>query len=142
MRIGEVAARAEVNVQTLRYYERRGLLREPRRTISGYRAYPADAVHVVRFIKRAQELGFRLAEIEVLLRLADGGPDSCAQVRGLAVEKVGELDTKIGTLLALRDGLQRLIETCDRPRDERECPILHTLDDGRDHRAARDVIIE
>lgn len=119
-----------MNVQTLRYYERRGLLPEPHRTAAGYRAYPPDAVQVVRFVKRAQGLGFRLAEIELLLRLAGGGPDNCTAVRGLAVEKVGELDDKIATLRTLRDGLQRLVETCDRPRAERECPILDTLDEA------------
>lgn len=135
MRIGDVAAQAGVNVQTLRYYERRGLLREPLRTPAGYREYSPQAVHVVRFIKRAQELGFRLVEIEVLLALADGGPQSCTQVRGLAAEKIGELNHKINTLLTLRDGLHRLVDTCDRPRDERECPILHALaEDGEQGR--------
>lgn len=64
LRTGEVAARAGVNVQTLRYYERRGLLKEPERRTSGYREYPADAVQLIRFIKRAQELGFTLSEID------------------------------------------------------------------------------
>jgi DNA-binding transcriptional MerR regulator len=74
MRTMQVAQRAGVNAQTLRYYERRGLLPDPPRTASGYRAYGPEAVRIVRFVKRAQELGFSLTEIEVLLHLADGGP--------------------------------------------------------------------
>jgi len=74
VRTSEVAAAAHVNTQTLRYYERRGLLPEPQRTRSGYRAYTPDAVRVVRFVKRAQQLGFTLDDIEELLHLADGGP--------------------------------------------------------------------
>jgi len=74
VRTSEVAAQAQVNTQTLRYYERRGLLPEPERTNSGYRAYTPDAVRVVRFVKRAQQLGFTLDDIEDLLHLADGGP--------------------------------------------------------------------
>jgi MerR family transcriptional regulator, mercuric resistance operon regulatory protein len=74
MRTGEVALQAQVNAQTLRYYERRGLLPEPQRTRSGYRAYTPDAVRVVRFVKRAQQLGFTLDDIEDLLHLSEGGP--------------------------------------------------------------------
>ena len=76
-----IAAQAQVNTQTLRYYERRGLLPEPQRTRSGYRAYTPDAVRVVRFVKRAQQLGFTLDDIEDLLHLSEGGPDSCDEAR-------------------------------------------------------------
>jgi DNA-binding transcriptional MerR regulator len=77
MRTHEVADRAGVNAQTLRYYERRGLLAEPPRSPAGYRDYPTSVVGVVRFVKRSQELGFTLTEVEELLSLAEGGPDSC-----------------------------------------------------------------
>jgi len=93
-----MASQAGVNVQTLRYYERRGLLPAPARRESGYREYPSDAVRVVRFVKRAQELGFSLAEVETLLDLAAGGPDSCDLAQELATQKIGELDAKIATL--------------------------------------------
>jgi MerR family mercuric resistance operon transcriptional regulator len=69
-----------VSVETLRYYERRGILVSPARTPSGYRVYPGDGVRVVRFVKHAQELGFSLDDIAGLLRLADGGPDNCDAV--------------------------------------------------------------
>ena len=74
MRTNEDAAQAHVNIQTLRYYERRALLPVPERTRSGYRAYTPDAVRMVRFVKRAQQLGFTLDGIEDLLHLSDGGP--------------------------------------------------------------------
>jgi Hg(II)-responsive transcriptional regulator len=134
MRTGEVAAEAGVNVQTLRYYERRGLLPEPARRESGYRVYGPDAVRRVRFIKRAQELGFALSEADTLLALAAGGPDSCEAARGLAEEKIGELDRRIADLQAMRESLQRLADTCARPRRERECPLLHAIDEGASDR--------
>jgi Hg(II)-responsive transcriptional regulator len=127
MRTKEVAQRAQVNVQTLRYYERRGLLDRPPRTPAGYRDYPHSAVHLLRFVKRAQELGFSLADIEGLLHLADGGPDSCDRVRAMAAQKMADLERRIADLQALHGGLARLVETCERPRSERDCPILHEL---------------
>ena len=116
-----------MNLQTLRYYERRGLLREPERSESGYRAWEAEAVRTVRFVKRAQGLGFTLREIEALLELAAGGPESCDAARALAIEKLSELDTKVVSLEAMRDSLLQLVESCSRPRSERDCPLLETL---------------
>ncbi len=130
MKIGEVAAEAGVNAQTLRYYERRGLLREPERSSSGYRSYPSEAVRVVRFIKHAQELGFTLLDIEELLGLAAGEPGTCRAVRALALNKIAELDRKIAMLDAMRGCLARLVKTCDRPRKRRECPLLQAIEDA------------
>lgn len=127
MRTGQVATEAGVNVQTLRYYERRGLLPEPSRLDSGYRAYGANSVAVVRFIKRAQEVGFMLSEVEMLLHLAQGGPASCDAVKELAHQKVGDLDRRILSLQAMRVSLERLVETCDRPKRSRECPLIESL---------------
>jgi Hg(II)-responsive transcriptional regulator len=132
VRTSELAARAAVNPQTLRYYERRGLLAEPVRSPGGYRVYPDGAVRRVRFIKRAQDLGFTLGEVETLLDLAEGGPDSCDRVRALATEKITDLRRRIADLRALQAGLTRLVATCERPRGQRECPILHELDPGPD----------
>ena len=134
MRTGELAARAAVNPQTLRYYERRGLLAEPVRSPGGYRTYPSEAVRRVRFIKRAQQLGFTLSEVGTLLELAGGGPDSCEKVRMLAAEKIGDLQRRIADLQALQSGLSRLVATCDLPQAERECPILQDLDRGPDRK--------
>jgi MerR family transcriptional regulator, mercuric resistance operon regulatory protein len=127
VKTSEVAAGAAVNPQTLRYYERRGLLPAPVRSPGGYRAYPAEAVRRVRFIKQAQELGFTLAEVASLLDLADGGPDSCDQARVAAQEKIADLERRIADLQRLRAGLTRLVATCQRPRAQRECPIMHEL---------------
>src|SRR3546814_3230814 len=90
MRSSELATLAGVNVQTLRYYERRGLLQHPPRSTSGYRSYPDETVEIVRFVKRAQEHGFSLDEINELLHLAGGGPDDCDTARRLAQTKRSE----------------------------------------------------
>lgn len=131
MRTREVARSAGVNTQTLRYYERRGLLPEPPRSPAGYRDYPASAVAVLRFVKRAQELGFTLAEIEDLLGLAEGGPDSCDAVRALAAAHIAELDRKIADLQRMRASLGALAETCERPRADRSCPLLAAIGSDR-----------
>lgn len=128
MRSSELAEQAGVNVQTLRYYERRGLLPEPERLDSGYRAYGADAVRIVRFVRRAQKLGFSLEEIDTLLDLCAGGPASCEAARELATTKVAELDQKLASITAMRDSLLRLIDTCALPRNRRECPLLRALE--------------
>lgn len=133
MRTAQVAQQAGVNTQTLRYYERRGLLPDPGRTGAGYRVYGPDAVRIVRFVKRAQELGFTLTEIETLLDLAGGGPDSCDTTLRLATEKITELDAKIASLRAMCASLARLAATCTRPRADRDCPLLHSLDPTHDN---------
>jgi DNA-binding transcriptional MerR regulator len=130
VRTSEVAAQAQVSTETLRYYERRGLLPEPERSRSGYRAYTVDAVRVVRFVKRAQNLGFTLNDAEELLHLAEGGPSSCEEARLMARTRIADLQQRIDELAAMRDGLSRLIETCDQPRAERYCPILHDIQIG------------
>jgi len=130
MRTHEVADRAGVNAQTLRYYERRGLLAEPPRSPGGYRDYPVSAVGVLRFVKRSQELGFTLAEVEELLSLAEGGPDSCDRARALAAAHVAELDRKIADLQRMRASLGDLVATCERPRADRSCPLLEAIDSG------------
>ena len=122
MRSGQLALRAGVNVETLRYYERRGLLDAPARLPSGYRAYDDEAVRIIRFIKRAQELGFTLAEVETLLELAAGGPDACDAAQSLAGNRIADLDRRIEMMLRMRDSLKRLVATCQRPRRDRECP--------------------
>lgn len=98
MRTSEVAELAGVGVETLRYYERRGLLEPPQRSSGGYRAYSPEAVRVVRFVKRAQRVGFTLDDIAELLRLAKGGPRSCATARSMARTRLSELDRRIADL--------------------------------------------
>jgi Hg(II)-responsive transcriptional regulator len=130
MRSSQAAAQAGVNVQTLRYYERCGLLPEPARLDSGYRSYGIEAVRTVRFVKRAQQLGFSLEEIGSLLDLAAGGPDSCDAARSIATEKLAQLERKITDLCAMRDSLRQLAATCDRDRGRRVCPLLDAIAAG------------
>jgi Hg(II)-responsive transcriptional regulator len=141
MRTGQVADQAGVNVETLRYYERRGLLREPRRRESGYRIYGPEAVRAVRFIKRAQELGFSLDEVESLLELSEGGPESCDAAQRLALRRVAELDRRIADLQAMRDSLGRLLATCSLPRAERECPLMQSMQQAADRGAGGGVSV-
>jgi len=127
VKTGQLAASAGVNFQTVRYYERRGLLPEPPRRESGYREYGPDSVQALRFIKRAQQLGFTLNEVEQLLHLASGGPESCDAARSLANRRIADLDQRIADLEAMRDSLARLTETCERLHSERECPLLRSM---------------
>lgn len=127
MRIGAAAEQAGVNVQTLRYYERRGLLpRTPRRT-SGYREFPDEAVRVVRFVKRAQDLGFTLDEIEELLRLRNDKRRDRERVRTVAARRVQDIDRKIAELQAMKKALSHLLHCCE-DGSTLECPIIEALD--------------
>lgn len=133
MKIGQVATRAGVNIDTLRYYERRGLLAEPARRPSGYREYPEETVPIIRFIKRAQDLGFTLNEIEELISLRDGGDGRRrSEVRALAEAKMHDIDQKLARLQAMRSALFGLIETCACGRGRPACPILEALNDSAD----------
>lgn len=131
MRIGEVAAEVGVRTQTIRFYERRGLLRTPARTASGYRVYPASVVQIVRFIKQSQELGYTLAEIKQLLALQDHSGNA-AQVRALAMVKIDSINQRIESLVQMRDELETLVVNC-RCGDQAQpdCPAIKKLD----HRA-------
>jgi Hg(II)-responsive transcriptional regulator len=131
MRIGAAAEQAGVNVQTLRYYERRGLLPRPPRRESGYREFPGEAVRVVRFIKRAQELGFSLDEIEELLKLRDDKRRDRVRIRGIAERRVRQIDRKIAELHAMKKALARLLHCC-REGSTLQCPIIEALDGGRE----------
>ena len=130
MRIGQVAARAAVNIQTLRYYERRGLLPTPARRPSGYRNYQLDTVDRVHFIKHAQAVGFTLDEIGELLALRVGSERACAQVESRATAAVHRIDERIAHLRHVRDTLAQLIDACREQHLTGECPILHALGDA------------
>ena len=126
--IGTVARRAAVNLQTLRYYERQGLLQKPPRTRSNYRLYPEEAVRRIRFIKRAQELGFSLKEIKELLSLRAAPRTRCSQIRKRAEAKVKNIDGKVRTLKSMRKALSKLIAECTGRGPVTDCPILGSLD--------------
>lgn len=129
MKTGELAQQAEVNVETLRFYERKGLLPEPPRRNSGYREYPPESVQRLRFIKRAQELGFSLAEIKELLTLRVTRGTTCGQVREQAQEKVAEVQKKISDLRAIEEALAKLVKSCSARGTTSRCPILDHLDE-------------
>ena len=126
--IGRVAKLAGVNVETIRYYQRRKLLAEPVKPHMGYRRYPADSVKHIRFIKRAQALGFTLEEIAELLRLEEAC--ACAETRDLAAHKMRLIDRKLTGLAAMRKALAGLVQQCDRKQPSKGCPIIEVLEQG------------
>lgn len=128
MRTSELASRVGVNTETLRYYERRGLLTEPPRTQGGYRDYPPTAVDLLRFIRRAQQLGFLLDEVGELLQLDTDGLDSCDAARALADHRRDDLAERIRDLQRMHHSLADLVATCDQPRDDRRCALLEAID--------------
>jgi MerR family mercuric resistance operon transcriptional regulator len=125
LRIGALAQAAEVGIETIRYYQRRGLLNEPQRPARGQRAYPAHYVERVRFIKRAQRLGFSLDEIATLLTLDSG--TGHARAHALATNRIMEIEARIADLSAMREALADLARQCERTRGKVACPIIATL---------------
>ena len=124
--IGKIAKLAKVNVETIRYYQRRGLLAEPDKPHMGYRRYPADSVKHLRFIKRAQALGFTLEEVAELLRLEEAR--ACPATRALAAHKMRVIDQKLTGLVAMRKALAGLVQQCDRKQPAKGCPIIQVLE--------------
>lgn len=128
MTIGQLAEQAGVNIETVRYYERRGLLLEPARTESGYRQYEPAAVARLRFIRRAKALGFTLHEIEELLRLRVRNAAACQAVGRRTREKLELVRRKIRELQAMERSLGSLAAACESRQRTTECPILHALE--------------
>ena len=126
--IGGVAERARVHIDTLRYYERRGLVAIPPRSMANYRLYPEDAVRRVRFIKRVQELGFTLKEIKELLSVRAAPEAECAEVRAHAEVKIKDIDEKIASLTAMKSVLAKLVAECAGEGPLTDCPILESLE--------------
>lgn len=124
MTIGQVARAAGVHVETMRYYQQRGLLAVPPRPTGSVRRYSEDAVERLEFIRRAQQAGFTLKEIAELLRLAER-PD-CRGARGLAAEKLAQVEARIGELERVRVALRALVRACD-AGGSRACPIIETF---------------
>jgi len=127
--IGRVAKLSGVGIDTIRFYERRGLLHEPARTPSGYRQYAPDIVERLHFILRAKDLGFSLEEVSLLLKLQDEG-GSKAEVKKLTSQKLEQIETKIGDLERMRDVLRKLNKDCSGTGDIDSCPIIDALSDG------------
>ena len=128
----QVAERADVNIHTVRYYEKRGLLPEPPRTAAGYRQYEPDHVSQLRFIKRAQDLGFTLEEIGELLDLRVV-PGAGAEVREKTSEKIEEIDAKIHDLERIKAKLVELSAACEHHGSPDACRVLDALEDPAEH---------
>ena len=122
--ISKAAQRAGVGIETIRYYQRRGLIEEPARPVEGYRLYPEQTIARVRFIKRAQELGFSLKEVKTLVELGD---EKCLETRDLAVLKLELVETKIRDLQSIENNLRDLIRYCDTRREDEACPIYYSI---------------
>ena len=130
MTIGQLAEAAGVATDTVRYYERRGLLARPRRTAGGYRAYEPDALRRLRALRRAQGLGFTLDEAADLLALSQDAQADAGAVRERALDKIADLDARIADLEATRAALAQLADACCGVETLRaECPVLHALVD-------------
>ena len=129
--IGRLAKKAAVGIDTVRFYERRGLLPEPPRTAAGYRLYTNDTIARIRFIRRAKLLGFNLDEIGNLLNLHDRGGQKSA-VKQLTQRKLDQIDAKIADLSKIRDVLRELASECSGTGDVNGCPIIETLATAED----------
>ena len=119
-----------MNVETVRFYERQGLMPPPDRAASGYRDYDADSVRRLKFIKRAQELGFSLREVGDLLALRTEPGSTCADVKLRATERLEQIRDKLDALGEIHDALQRLVTLCTQDRLVGECPIVAALDEN------------
>lgn len=131
--IGQLARSAGVGVETIRFYEREGLLNQPARRPSGYRQYPAETVRRVRFIRHAKDLGFTLKEIQDLLELRVDPSSSCVDVRQRAKDKIGDIEGRIAALERMKGALEKLVKSCRGRGPTSECPILEVLDREESH---------
>jgi len=128
--IGTLARRAGVNIQTIRYYERYGLLRPVSKTGSGYRLYQEKELERLRFIRHAKELGFTLKEIKGLMGLRVESPSACAEVMKKTEENLRDVEGKIERLNRMKGVLEELITLCRKRMPTEECPILKSIEKG------------
>jgi len=126
--IGKVARQAGVGVETVRFYEREGLIEEPPRRASGYRQYPPETAARIRFVRRAKELGFTLKEIKELLSLRASPRSRCTDVRQRAEAKIEDIQQKIRDLQKMMKSLKQLTAACEGRGPVTECPILDALE--------------
>lgn len=130
--IGQVAKATGVGIETIRFYERKGLIAEPPRRVSGYREYAPDVIARLRFIKRAKDLGFSLDEIAEMLSLRVAPDATCSEVRRLAQEKLARIEAKIADLQRIRGALLTLTAACPGRGPTGACPILEAIEGGAD----------
>lgn len=128
MSIGQVARQSGVSVEAIRFYEKKGLLDKPARTLSGYRQYPPGAVRRVRFIRHARDVGFTLSEIAELLDMRQKPGASCSDIKLKAIQKIESVDHKIQDLTRIREALAGMVMKCSGKGDLGDCPILEELE--------------
>lgn len=131
MKIGQLSEKTNCKIETIRYYERIGLLPEPGRTEGGYRTYNEDQLKRLAFIRRSRELGFTIEEIRALLNLVDGGVYTCGDVKSITMEHVESIRQKIADLKKLEKTLSRIASQCAGDATP-ECPIIDALFDSKD----------
>ena len=129
-RTSELAEKAGVNKETIRFYEKKGLLADPIRTDGGYRQYSLKDIERLIFIKNAKELGFSLLEIKELLAIADGDINRCSDVRRIAENKLEHITNQMKQLAKLKRTLTRLVTECQRAKTIKHCPIIESLSRG------------
>jgi Hg(II)-responsive transcriptional regulator len=127
--IGTLAQKANVNIDTIRYYEKRNLLIPKSRKESSFRMYDDESLKTIRFIKHAQELGFQLEEIRDLIKLRSNTTGRCQNVRKRAIDKLEDVEAKILTLKSIQKNLKKLIEECDQRKLQESCPIIEGMED-------------
>ena len=125
--ISPLARQAGVGIDTVRYYERMGLLPEPPRRASGYRVYPTETLQRLQFIRRAKTLGFSLEEIKELLELSSRSGSGVGAVKASAAAKLQDVEERIAELERMRDGLRQLVDACPGHGAPQDCPILNAL---------------
>lgn len=128
LQIGTVAKEAKVNIQTIRYYERRNILNPTQVKDSGYRLYTEDAIRTVIFIKHAQELGFKLEDIKQLLNLRTSSVNRCESVRKKSKAQLDDVQEKIKMLKKIEKTLKKLIKDCENNKTSKECLIIKSLE--------------
>lgn len=126
--VGRLAREAGINLETVRFYEQKGLLPKPPRSATGYRLYSPDSTRRLRFIKRAQQLGFSLCEIRELLALRMSPQTNNAEIRRRTELKIADIESKIKTLESIREVLRQLVQSCAQCAPHSKCPILESLD--------------
>lgn len=128
--IGQVAKHTGVTVETIRFYEKQGLIGKPARSSSGYRQYSPSAIGRIRFIQRAKDVGFTLKDIQELLQMRATSDMPCADVRDRAMGKIRDIEQKMNDLRRMRDALNHLAEQCSSVSSTSECPILDALEES------------
>ncbi len=130
--IGQLAARTDVSVETIRYYERVGLMKQPQRPDSGYRHYPEDARRRLAFIRKAKALGFTLNEILQLLALTTGSESACGNVKETATASIRRIEEQMRALSQMRRALGKLVAECLNGGPNGDCPIIQALEEAED----------